>query len=943
MKPTRQEEMEFDNLLDEIPHATSSSSSSLHHHFLYTHHPKHHHGMPVNGPDDNENSRVSKEDGCRDGSSSVHDMMYDEFFFHGYGGIRHHQPVSPVKNTSLRSFGSSSSSLTSFYGGLSGDGSCGESSPPLYEDARSRSLVRNLNGFVRGERENGAQIHKQSGLVTYDRETKFGRESNAQALDQNGFLSDERETNTPIHQNGLLLPVHDNLTDELILNNAFSQMCLNDEKLDGSRRESNLYSHSFDPSIDAYSTVFSPNNGIPSSSPYPRPFDLNGFRLNQRSHLSNNHWDQISPFSYPQGTGNVVMKNSVQVPESLVESPVRYSNGFEGLQYPIPLGLPVHGNDIRPVLPLLQQKQLLQNQMGGLNGSYDQSSQLFDGPLSYRPELHHHLPWQRNVQQLNTGISEQHIMLQGAPSLMGSQLYGEPFFDGKFNGRKEIRCPVSLSAMERPVKTNGFLHSYGEWSPGNPCSVSGLSSPITNSDIPLPLYNSFMVNGRSSNGRSPIHLHPENNGWLSPQALSPLQNGDLLQDNHLVLKGCYKRNQSPVLNSPRNGSAPHSSQERENQRVIRGHLNENRSCSLRSDTSELIGSLPLRYAASTNTEIASLSKLICPAILPPKYGSVREIEGQVYLVARDQHGCRFLQQKFDEGIPQEMELIFKEIIEHIPELMVDPFGNYLMQKLLEVCTEEQRMQIIHVVTGTPGELVEISLNMHGTRVVQKLVETLKTPCQISMVVSALEPGIVTLIKDLNGNHVVQRCLECLSNEDNKFLYDATRNNCVDIATHRHGCCVIQRCVHHSSGAHRHNLIAEITANGLILSQDAFGNYVIQYILEQGIPWATADIISQLEGHYVDLSMQKFSSNVVEKCLKLCGEETRSRIIYEMVSSSHFEKLLQDPYANYVVQSALTVSKGSVHAELVEVIRPHVSILRSSPFGKRILSRTNLKK
>lgn len=55
----------------------------------------------------------------------------------------------------------------------------------------------------------------------------------------------------------------------------------------------------------------------------------------------------------------------------------------------------------------------------------------------------------------------------------------------------------------------------------------------------------------------------------------------------------------------------------------------------------------------------------------------------------------------------------------------------------------------------------------STRVVQKLIETLKTRQQISRVISALEPGFLGLIKDLNGNHVIQRCLQCLSKEDNK--------------------------------------------------------------------------------------------------------------------------------------------------------------------------------
>lgn len=60
-----------------------------------------------------------------------------------------------------------------------------------------------------------------------------------------------------------------------------------------------------------------------------------------------------------------------------------------------------------------------------------------------------------------------------------------------------------------------------------------------------------------------------------------------------------------------------------------------------------------------------------------------------------------------------------------------------------------------------------SLYVISTRSVQKLIETLNTRQQISLVTSALAPGFLDLIKDLNGNHVVQRCLQSFSNEHNK--------------------------------------------------------------------------------------------------------------------------------------------------------------------------------
>jgi hypothetical protein len=100
-------------------------------------------------------------------------------------------------------------------------------------------------------------------------------------------------------------------------------------------------------------------------------------------------------------------------------------------------------------------------------------------------------------------------------------------------------------------------------------------------------------------------------------------------------------------------------------------------------------------------------------------------------------------------------------------------------------------------------------------------------------------------------------------------------------------------------------------------------------------------MASLVGHYGELSMQKFASNVVEKCLKLGGlDAARHSAIREIMVSPLLPRLLQDSYANYVVQSALAVSNGPLHSELVEAIRPHVASLRGTPHGKRILAKIN---
>ncbi len=59
-----------------------------------------------------------------------------------------------------------------------------------------------------------------------------------------------------------------------------------------------------------------------------------------------------------------------------------------------------------------------------------------------------------------------------------------------------------------------------------------------------------------------------------------------------------------------------------------------------------------------------------------------------------------------------------------------------------------------------------------------------------------------------------------------------------------------------------------------------------------------------------------------------------------MDSPLLQRLLQDSYGNYVVQSALTTSSGALHQALVDAIRPFLPSLRGTPHGKRILQKVN---
>lgn len=206
---------------------------------------------------------------------------------------------------------------------------------------------------------------------------------------------------------------------------------------------------------------------------------------------------------------------------------------------------------------------------------------------------------------------------------------------------------------------------------------------------------------------------------------------------------------------------------------------------------------------------------------------IEHARGQIATMAKDQNGCRQLQKTIESGNADEIQMIFEETCPHVIELMTDPFGNYLMQKLLEHASDRQRSDLVK--TAAPA-MVTIAVNQHGTRALQKMIEYISLRDQVQNIVLALRDHVTPLVQDLNGNHVIQKCLNRLSAEDSQFIYNAVGRDCIDVGTHRHGCCVIQRCIDHSNGRQRAELIKAITERAFALCTDPYGNYVVQVCL-----------------------------------------------------------------------------------------------------------------
>uniref|UniRef100_A0A4W3KB20 Pumilio homolog 1 n=1 Tax=Callorhinchus milii TaxID=7868 RepID=A0A4W3KB20_CALMI len=367
----------------------------------------------------------------------------------------------------------------------------------------------------------------------------------------------------------------------------------------------------------------------------------------------------------------------------------------------------------------------------------------------------------------------------------------------------------------------------------------------------------------------------------------------------------------------------------------------NSTSSLFSSSSQLFPPSRLRYSMS-DVMPSGRSRLL-EDFRNNRYPNLqlREIAGHIMEFSQDQHGSRFIQLKLERATPAERQLVFNEILQAAYQLMVDVFGNYVIQKFFEFGSLDQKLALAQRIRG---HVLSLALQMYGCRVIQKALESIPPDQQIiNEMVKELDGHVLKCVKDQNGNHVVQKCIECVQPQSLQFIIDAFQGQVFALSTHPYGCRVIQRILEHCMPEQTLPILEELHQHTEQLVQDQYGNYVIQHVLEHGRPEDKSKIVSEIRGNVLALSQHKFASNVVEKCVTHASRAERALLIDEVCSindgpHSALYTMMKDQYANYVVQKMIDVAEPAQRKIVMHKIRPHIATLRKYTYGKHILAK-----
>ena len=312
--------------------------------------------------------------------------------------------------------------------------------------------------------------------------------------------------------------------------------------------------------------------------------------------------------------------------------------------------------------------------------------------------------------------------------------------------------------------------------------------------------------------------------------------------------------------------------------------------------------------------------------------NINEVLNNIDKISENQSGCRLLQNKLQQHSTRADDFYNSMKSKNIIKKMtIDSFGNYLIQKLLEYISNDLVQEFfINIICPS---FMEISLNPHGSRVIQKLlVRIYNVENLMNYFDKCLQNSMLEIFLNQSSTHIIIKYISLIKYPNNQIIYKFIVDNIYYIATHKHSCCTLQKCLEEGNNIQRKEILMSLAKISSELFADQYGNYAIQFALSLKDEEVNKIIISQYLGNFQKNISNKISSNVYEKVLEYCDFNTKQYIIKSLCNFETVKSLLYDTYGNYVLQKTLLASTEPYRSMYIKYIAPLIDGLKNLPNG-----------
>ena len=241
--------------------------------------------------------------------------------------------------------------------------------------------------------------------------------------------------------------------------------------------------------------------------------------------------------------------------------------------------------------------------------------------------------------------------------------------------------------------------------------------------------------------------------------------------------------------------------------------------------------------------------------------------------------------------------------EGLPIIMRSTYGNYFFQQIIKGADERI---ISLIISNISEDFIDISKDSSGTFSIQALLSEVSSLKEEQQILNFIKNHEMEMAFNKNATYVLQKIVLLFPDIHRVYLNEIILNNFKDLCLDSNGICLIKNFIKTNTLIENKKRInEEIVKNFVILAESPFGNYGIQYIIENWNKNELNDIKRKIIENIYKLSVQQFSSNVVEKAIEVFNDEQREKMIRKLCFEGNFIILLKNKFGRFVLHKAIS--------------------------------------
>jgi len=232
-----------------------------------------------------------------------------------------------------------------------------------------------------------------------------------------------------------------------------------------------------------------------------------------------------------------------------------------------------------------------------------------------------------------------------------------------------------------------------------------------------------------------------------------------------------------------------------------------------------------------------------------------------------------------------------------------------------------------------GRVWEYSQDAAGCREVQHAIEVADEDIQLR-IAAELQDHVWDAACCPHANHVLQKCILAMHPNHAQFILDVLMRQRLasQAARHKYACRIVQRLIERCPLEQTAGLLRLLIADVLPISCHAYGNYVMQHILQHSS--LQGELCRALEEHLPNLSSDVYGAAVVSCAMTTARQPSRTSLAKAIMQEpSVLIRLACSRHGHAAAREVLQVLEGVDRTQALRILQQNQNRLQRSRYGR----------